>query len=115
MREQLQKLNVDDRAGHGAGDARHRLHPGDHQLAELVDTRCFGAHDDVVRTGHIFGQRDALDGTNGMRDLGLQRAVSSQSQGALSARDSRPRTLADVRHATWSERAVGTRERGWLQ
>src|SRR5688572_9738739 len=63
------KLNVDDGAGHSARDARNRLHLGNHQLTELVNARCFRAHDDVVRAGYIFSQRDTLNGADRMGDL----------------------------------------------
>jgi hypothetical protein len=32
------------------------LHPGDDQLAELVDVAGLGAHYHVVRAGHVLGK-----------------------------------------------------------
>jgi len=133
---------VNDRTGHSTCDARHHLHPSDHQLAELVDTGGFGADDDVVRTRHIFGQCDALDCADRMRDLsrladiGLDQdvclydhqvvppefqdalsktGVSSHCQGASPVRDRRPRTLADVRHATSFDAPTRAGDRGRFQ
>ena len=53
--------DVHHRAGQRAGDAVDGLHLGDDQLAELVDVAGLGAHDDVVGTGDVLGQRHALD------------------------------------------------------
>ncbi|KAJ1684063.1 hypothetical protein LUZ63_020632 [Rhynchospora breviuscula] len=58
--------DVDDGAGEGAGDPGHGLDPGDDHLAELVDVGRLRAHDDVVRTGDVLGEDDALE----VRDLG---------------------------------------------
>jgi thiamine-monophosphate kinase len=43
---------------------------GNHQLAKFIHTRRLSANDDVVRTRDIFGQRDALNGADGTRDVG---------------------------------------------
>src|SRR6266516_4892958 len=64
------QLEVDHRAGEGAGDAVDRLHPGNHQLAEVVDVAGLGPHDHVVGPGDVLGLLDALDLGDLLGDLG---------------------------------------------
>src|SRR6266498_982853 len=77
-------LQVDDRAGEGAGDALDRLDPGDDELAELVDVACLGTGDHVVRAGDALGDLHALDRADGLgdrarpADLGLDEDVCRQ-------------------------------------
>ena len=46
---------VDHRAGEGPGDAVDRLHPCDHQLAQLVDVAGLAVDDYVVGAGDVLG------------------------------------------------------------
>jgi hypothetical protein len=75
------RLEVDHRAGEGAGDAVHRLDPGDHELAQVVDVAGLGADDHVVGAGDVLGLLDALDlgdllgDLGGLADLGLDEDV----------------------------------------
>src|SRR3954447_15622516 len=62
--------DVDDGTGQRAGDAGDVLHPGDHELAELVDVAGFRPDDHVIRTGDVLGQGDALDLGDLCRDIG---------------------------------------------
>src|SRR4029450_3319657 len=72
---------VDDRTGEGAGDAVDRLHPRDHQFAELVQVACLGADDHVIGAGDglgllYAGDVDDLRGDLGrLADLGLDEDV----------------------------------------
>ena len=61
---------MDDWTGDCPGDAGDALDLGNHQLAKFIHTRRLSANDDVVRTRDIFGQRDALNGADGTRDVG---------------------------------------------
>ncbi len=74
-------LEVDDRAGEGAGDALDGLDARDHELAEVVHGLGFRAHDDVVRTRDVVGLGHAVDGAHlvghgcGLADFGLDQDV----------------------------------------
>ena len=76
------ELQVHDRAGECPGDAIDALHLRDDELAELVHVARFGAHDDVVRTGDVFGERDTFEGgdltgdRSRLADFGLDQNVS---------------------------------------
>jgi hypothetical protein len=61
---------VDDWTGDRPGNARHPLDLRYHQLAEFVHAGRFSPNDDVVRSRDILGQRDALNGAYGTRDIG---------------------------------------------
>src|SRR4051794_4773933 len=81
--------DVHDRAGERPGDSGDVLHPGDHELAQLVDVAGLRAHDHVVRPGHVLGQRHALDvgdlggHLRGLADVGLDQDVGLHHHAAL--------------------------------
>ena len=61
---------VHHRAGQGAGDAVDQLDLRDDHAAELVDRRCLGPQDHVVRPGHVVGLHDARKRTHRRDDVG---------------------------------------------
>ena len=81
---------VDDRTGQRPGDPVDALHPGDHELAQLVDALRLGTHDDVIGSRDVLGHRDALDerdlacDVGGLADLGLNEDVRLHHHGGAS-------------------------------
>src|SRR5262245_20839959 len=63
------RLQVHDRAGHGARDARHELDAPDHDAGELVHVGAFGQHHDLVRAGDHVDLDHARDVADGARHV----------------------------------------------
>jgi len=72
---------VDDWAGEGPRYPVHRLDLGDDEPAEIVDVFGLGAHDNVIRPGHVlrlghsWDLRDPGGNLRGLTDLGLDEDV----------------------------------------
>ena len=99
------RLQVDDGARQCARDPFDALDASNDELAEIVDVLRLGAHDHVVRPGHVFRREHAFDlrrrlcNRCGLADFGLDQDVCVDHRATSFRRCSTALGTALGRHA----------------